>query len=114
MAGHSLKPAIDRGLGEQLPHQLANQARAHPLATKDFVFHDEIPKYLKRHHISSVSDRFQTLSSAQRVDSHVLLTRSPLKLKLSYDLHVLGVPPAFILSQDQTLHGSFNDSLRIA
>ena len=107
MAGHPLKPAIDRGLGEQLPHQLANQARAHPLATKNFVFHDEILKYLKKHHISSVSDRFQTLSSTQRVDSHVLLTRSPLKLKLSYDLHVLGVPPAFILSQDQTLHGNF-------
>ena len=53
--------------------------------------------------ISSVSDRFQTLYQTQRVDSHVLLTRSPLKLKLSYDLHVLGVPPAFILSQDQTL-----------
>ena len=39
-----------------------------------------------------------------KVNTHVLLTRPPLELKkLSYDLHVLGIPPAFILSQDQTL-----------
>ena len=38
----------------------------------------------------------------------MLLTRSPLydrpKAGYSFDLHVLGTPPAFILSQDQTLH----------
>ena len=37
----------------------------------------------------------------------MLLTRSPLyshpKVPYSFDLHVLGTPPAFILSQDQTL-----------
>ena len=40
-----------------------------------------------------------------KVNSHVLLTRPPLNLnlKISYDLHVLGIPLAFILSQDQTL-----------
>lgn len=27
---------------------------------------------------------------------------------LSFDLHVLGMPPAFILSQDQTLHKNGN------
>jgi hypothetical protein len=39
--------------------------------------------------------------------THVLLTRSPLspepKPWFSLDLHVLGAPPAFVLSQDQTL-----------
>ena len=39
--------------------------------------------------------------------THVLLTRSPLspvpKGKFSLDLHVLSAPPAFVLSQDQTL-----------
>ena len=40
----------------------------------------------------------------------MLLTRLPLDLKeasfllLSFDLHVLSTPPAFVLSQDQTLH----------
>ena len=45
----------------------------------------------------------------QKVGSYVLLTRPPLikfwQAKIhSYDLHVLSMPPAFILSQDQTLH----------
>ena len=39
--------------------------------------------------------------------AHVLLTRPPLaslpKEIHSLDLHVLGTPPAFILSQDRTL-----------
>ena len=40
----------------------------------------------------------------------MLLTRLTLDLKeasfllLSFDLHVLSTPPAFVLSQDQTLH----------
>jgi len=41
-----------------------------------------------------------------RVDSHVFLTRPPLPVLAhrAFDLHVLGTPPAFILSQDQTRH----------
>jgi hypothetical protein len=38
----------------------------------------------------------------------VLLTLPPLSLAGSFDLHVLGTPPAFILSQDQTLRKVFN------
>jgi hypothetical protein len=41
----------------------------------------------------------------------VLLTRSPLigspKRASPFDLHVLSTPPAFVLSQDQTLHQCF-------
>jgi hypothetical protein len=33
----------------------------------------------------------------------VLLTRLPLPIARAFDLHVLGLPPAFVLSQDQTL-----------
>ena len=33
-----------------------------------------------------------------KADSHVLLTRSPLKISFPYDLHVLSIPLAFILS----------------
>ncbi len=32
----------------------------------------------------------------------MLLTRAPL-YKIAFDLHVLSMPPAFVLSQDQTL-----------
>ncbi len=42
-----------------------------------------------------------------RVGTHALLTRAPLstgpKPCFTFDLHVLGLPPAFVLSQDQTL-----------
>ena len=37
------------------------------------------------------------------VRSIVLLTRPPLTLAGAYDLHALATPPAFNLSQDQTL-----------
>ena len=54
-----------------------------------------------------ISVRFQTLSPSERQVAHVLLTRPPLSSDASiftpFDLHVLGVPPAFVLSQDQTL-----------
>jgi predicted deacetylase len=33
----------------------------------------------------------------------VLLSRLPLRIATALDLHVLGLPPAFALSQDQTL-----------
>ena len=34
----------------------------------------------------------------------MLLTRLPLGIATPFDLHVLGTPPALVLSQDQTLH----------
>ena len=34
VADRSLKPTTDRGLGKPLPHQLANQARAHSQAKR--------------------------------------------------------------------------------
>ena len=53
------------------------------------------------------------LSPSWRQVTHALLTRPPLSFcfflpkdsdaKFSLDLHVLGTPPAFVLSQDQTL-----------
>ena len=48
------------------------------------------------------------------VGTHVLLTRPPLTqiAPCAFDLHVLGTPPAFILSQDQTRHSiSFTPTL---
>ena len=33
----------------------------------------------------------------------MLLTRLPLGIATPFDLHVLGTPPALVLSQDQTL-----------
>ena len=77
--------------------------------------------------LSGISVGFPTLSQSSGQIVYVLLTRSPLDCPaswaLSFDLHVLGTPPAFILSQDQTLrliitlfvfrfYSCLNDTLR--
>ena len=57
--------------------------------------------------ISGISPGFPELSQSLGQVTHVLLTRSPLsrvpKDPFALDLHVLSTPPAFVLSQDQTL-----------
>jgi hypothetical protein len=56
-----------------------------------------------------ISEPFGSLSPCQGQVAHALLTRPPLehfRIATSVsplDLHVLGTPPAFVLSQDQTL-----------
>src|SRR2546421_2804521 len=56
---------------------------------------------------SGISPSFLGLSRSSGQVTHVLLTRSRLcprpKPGSSLHLHVLGTPPAFVLSQDQTL-----------
>ena len=59
--------------------------------------------------VSGISNAFAKLSQIQGQVTHALLTRAPLyslpqARDFSFDLHVLGTPPAFVLSQDQTLH----------
>ena len=55
-----------------------------------------------------ISSRFQLLSPSKGQINYTLLTRPPLSWHpegpFSFDLHVLSTPPAFTLSQDQTLH----------
>ena len=57
--------------------------------------------------LCGISTCFQVLFPCQGQIIHALLTRPPLgsepKPLPSLDLHVLGTPPAFVLSQDQTL-----------
>ena len=50
---------------------------------------------------------FGQLSRSPGHVSDSLLTRSPLCIATPYDLHVLATPPAFRLSQDQTLQLDF-------
>src|SRR3990172_2015304 len=62
-----------------------------------------------------ISSPFGLLSPTSGQITNALLTRSPLETLvllpgLSFDLHVLGTPPAFILSQDQTLRKNFKPS----
>ncbi|GAW32894.1 hypothetical protein JDF658_26590, partial [Carboxydocella sp. JDF658] len=59
--------------------------------------------------VPGISTTFAVLSLSEGQVAHALLTRPPLShsgassLMAPLDLHVLGTPPAFILSQDQTL-----------
>ena len=59
--------------------------------------------------LCGLTSRFQLLSPCIGQVAHALLTRSPLEYPppqwqaFPFDLHVLSTPPAFILSQDQTL-----------
>ena len=57
--------------------------------------------------LCGITTSFLVLSPIRGQITHVLLTRSPLSPKansrFSFDLHVLSTPPAFVLSQDQTL-----------
>ena len=52
--------------------------------------------------LSGISVPFETLSQASGQVTHVLRTRPPLGIAPPLDLHVLGTPPTFVLSQDQT------------
>ena len=61
-----------------------------------------------------ISSDFSKLFPTKGQVTHALLTRPPLssyssipknfQTKTPFDLHVLGMPPAFVPSQDQTLH----------
>jgi hypothetical protein len=85
----------------------------HP--TNKLIGRGPIPHRYKRfppHHmhgmvLSGIRPSFPGLSQSAGQITHVLLTRSPLehppKQAFPFDLHVLSTPPAFVLSQDQTL-----------
>ena len=63
--------------------------------------------------LCGITRRFHRLSRSYGQVTHALLARPPLSIlnfipknsvqNFSFDLHVLGTPPAFVLSQDQTL-----------
>ena len=65
---------------------------------------------MRRNVLRGVSRRFHRLSPCDGQVAHALRTLAPVAdksiatLSLPLDLHVLSLPLAFILSQDQTLH----------
>ena len=117
MSVRPLRPDTDRCLGEPLPHQLANRTRA-PLQAPGLAVPGFGFQAFKPRTSCGISVPFGTLSPTRRQVTHVLLTRLPLSFSLAgktaFDLHVLGTPPALILSQDQTLMlNSLSSALRL-
>ena len=99
---------MHRGLGEPLPHQLANAPRVHPSATPESVFKSKPCGFDCYTVLAPVSKcypllmgRLPTCYSPVRHSSFSGGASSG--GKEAFDLHVLGTPPAFVLSQDQTL-----------
>ena len=110
VAGRPLRPATRHSLGEPLPHQLADRPRAHPRAAACATF--SVPNM---HLVATcgINPPFGGLSHTPGQVAHVLRTLAPLSHSriatqvTSFDLHVLSTPPAFVLSQNQTLRKEF-------
>ena len=108
MAVQPLSPATDRRLGGPLPRQLANQTRGHLEAIN--LWHKDHATSMRHAVLAVVSNccpplqgRFLTRYSPVRHFPLLPLSENSFS-RFSFDLHVLSTPPAFVLSQDQTLH----------
>ena len=106
MADRPLRPAIHRCLGEPLPHQQANRTQAHPQVPEGFDSVD-----MRHRNNMRYCTPFPVLIPRLRAgclrDTHPFaMLIGPTEVNpLAFDLHVLSVPLAFVLSQDQTLRG---------
>ena len=106
VAGRPLRPATRHSLGEPLPHQLADRPRAHQEAPGCPGFGVARMSSLTT---CGINSPFGELSPTSRQIAHVLRTLTPLNFtciatnEIPFDLHVLSTPPAFVLSQNQTL-----------
>ena len=110
VAGRPLRPATRHSLGEPLPHQLADRPRAHPEASGCPNFGLKVIPPLAT---CGINSPFDELSPTSGQVAHVLRTLAPLTthciatMNNPFDLHVLSTPPAFVLSQNQTLRKEF-------
>lgn len=103
MAVHPLRPATRRRLGRPLPHQQADRPQAHPTPKKLSNHHTKDGSYPVLDPVSQAYPEVQGRSPT--CYSPVRHSSTPSKLgAFPFDLHVLSTPPAFVLSQDQTLH----------
>ena len=108
MADHPLRSATDRRLGRPLPHQLTNQTQAHPVPINLWRIRDVS---VARYEVLIPVSRGYPSARGRLPTRYSPVRRFPLNpstevsvMSFSLDLHVLNTPPAFILSQDQTLN----------
>ena len=101
MADHPLRPATDRRLGGPLPRQQANPTQAH-LNARAFKKRPSLPRWAYEV-LAWISPCYPPhLGRFLRV-THPSATLLASEETFAFDLHVLSIPPAFNLSQDQTL-----------
>ena len=104
VGGQPLSPPTRRSLGEPLPHQLADRPRVPPNpVTLSSVHHAMVRRHPVLANVSTRysrdRDRFLTCYAPVRHSVFPSLATG----WTPFDLHVLSTPPAFVLSQDQTL-----------
>lgn len=102
MTGRPLRPVTDHRLGRLLPYQLANRTQA-PLEVTPLR-----APLISRYYavLARVSSSCPPLQGRFLRVTHPSATRHQfvlLQTMLPFDLHVLSMPPAFNLSQNQTL-----------
>ena len=105
MTGHPLRPATRLRLGGLLPHQQADRPRAHPLGGAEAPFDPWSCLLWSYSVLARVSPGYSHPRGRSPTSYSPVrrCTQEP-KFPFSLDLHVLSTPPAFALSQDQTLH----------
>ena len=100
MAVQPLSPATHHRLGRPLPYQLANAPQAPHKVDRSF-------KHLNMCFVMSYPVLSVVSNGYPRPYGRLPTCYSPVRHGFAegppYDLHVLGMPPALILSQDQTL-----------
>jgi hypothetical protein len=108
VAGHPLRPATRHRLGEPLPRQLADRPRAPPSAPE--VSH---PEYAPQVAYAVLPGRWAGYppQTGRSLTCYAPVRRCPAETG-PLDLHVLSTPPAFVLSQDQTLQENLLCSTR--
>jgi hypothetical protein len=119
VAGRPLRPATRHSLGGPLPRQLADRPRAHRETPGCPGFGLAV---MPPQATCGINSPFGELSHSSRQIAHVLRTLTPLNAgniatpSTPFDLHVLSTPPAFVLSQNQTLrkNGRFQNPARNA
>jgi hypothetical protein len=101
VAGHPLRPATRRRLGRPSPHQQADRPRAHPTPLK--TFHPKTCISESYPVLDPVSQAYPEVQGRSPTCYSPVRHSSTPKGAFPFDLHVLSTPPAFVLSQDQTL-----------
>jgi hypothetical protein len=111
VADHPLRPATRLSLGEPSPHQLADRTRTPPRVIACRSRGHPLPRRANSPWSYPVLVRLS--AGYPGLEGRLSTCYSPVRRftgrvapAFSHDLHVSGTPPAFVLSQDQTLHKS--------
>jgi hypothetical protein len=104
VGGHPLRSPTRRCLGRPLPYQLADGPQAPPKAARlreplEHGFKTRAPYAV----LAVLSDCYSPLPGRSPTCYAPIRHSAQSCDRTAFDLHVLSTPPAFILSQDQTL-----------